>query len=600
MYREEYPRPQFVRDMWMNLNGSWQFAFDDENEGYQKNWNKKGVSLDRVIEVPFAYQTELSGIGDESAHDVVWYKREFTLDESWADKRVLVHFGAVDYRCEVYVNEKLVGMHENGHVSFSFDITRFVSEGVNEICLRVEDPSFDESIPRGKQSWHEKPFGIWYTRTTGIWQTVWLEAVDFSCVCDVKMTSDLDTMNENFDFKVSNEAVGKSLELMIWFKGQLLVKDTMSIFKTEFSRSVNLIKNTIYHHGVHGAKHGWMWSPEVPNLFDVQFKIVDEGQVFDCVTSYFGMRKINTDSGMFMLNNKPYYQKLVLNQGYWRKGLLTAESDADFVKDIELMKAMGFNGCRIHQKVEDPRFLYWADQLGFLVWGECAAFPSWHKDAARRLMSEWHEILERDYNHPSIVCWTPINESWGIEDVLFSKQQQNYAQALYYMIKSVDTTRLVIGNDGWENVTTDIVGVHNYRHGQKHETEKYADFVKNLKDTEGLTTQLTAGRQVFAHGFKHEGQPILLTEFGGIAYDSVHDQGWGYTSVNDEVSFLEDYRRIMEAIYASETLHGFCYTQLSDVQQEINGLLNFDHDPKVPVEKIKEINDLYHSLTIKL
>lgn len=597
MLRQEYPRPQFVRNDWLNLNGTWQFAFDDEKQGYQKKWMDRDTSLDRSIEVPFAFQSELSGIHDESAHDVVWYKRSFDLKKEWMGKKILLHFGAVDYRCEVYVNEQLAGTHENGHVSFCFDITRFITDKDNVLCVRVEDPSFDESIPRGKQSWHEKPFGIWYTRTTGIWQTVWIEAVDESYLCDVKMTSDLDTMSEIFDFKVSDAAIGKTMEISISYGDELLVKDTMLILKQEFSRSINLIHNTVYRHGVHGAKHGWMWSPEVPNLFDVTFKIKAES-VVDEVSSYFGMRKVHAEKGMVFLNNKPYYQKLVLNQGYWRKGLLTAEKDEDYIKDIQLMKAMGFNGCRVHQKVEDPRFYYWADRLGFLVWGECAAFPSWHKEAARRLMSEWHEIIERDYNHPSIIAWTPLNESWGVEDISWSAQQQNYALALYYMIKSKDTTRFVISNDGWEAVKSDLVGVHNYRHGQKEEVQKYSDFISNLKNKEGLITQLTAGHQVFAKGFGHEGQPILLTEFGGIAFDTTSDQGWGYTSVSDEESFLDDYRRIMNAVYASETLHGFCYTQLSDVQQEINGLLTFDHEPKVPVEKIKEINDMYHSLTI--
>ncbi|MBQ7889688.1 MAG: glycoside hydrolase family 2 [Erysipelotrichaceae bacterium] len=598
MYRQEYPRPQFVREDWINLNGSWQFEFDDANAGLDEAW-MKGHEFSKTIEVPFAYQTELSGICDTSAHDVIWYQRLLDIPENWKDKRVLLHFGAVDYRCEVYVNGKLCGTHEGGHTSFEFDITRFLSDCENVLTLRVEDPSFDESIPRGKQTWHKEPFGIWYTRTSGIWQTVWMEAVDHAHLASVKMSSDLDTMSELFEFKVTDACIGKHLELTISFQGEELVSDSMKIYKKEFVRSVNLIHNEIYHHGVHGAKHGWMWSPEVPNLFDVTFRIVDDSQILDEVNSYFGMRKIHTQNGMVFLNNKPYYQKLVLNQGYWRKGLLTAEKDEDFIKDIELMKSMGFNGCRIHQKVEDPRFLYWADHLGFLVWGECAAFPSWHTDASKRLMKEWFEIIERDFNHPSIITWTPINESWGVEDILFSSVQQNYALALYYMIKSMDPTRLVVSNDGWECVKSDIVGVHNYRHGQAYETGKYADFIKNLKTAEGLTTQLTAGRMVFANGFGHEGQPILLTEFGGIAYDSVHEKGWGYTSVTTEEEFLQDYQRIMEAIYASETLHGFCYTQLSDVQQEINGLLNFDHEPKVEVSKIKEINDMWHSLTIK-
>ena len=401
-----------------------------------------------------------------------------------------------------------------------------------------------------------------------------------------------------FDFEVSNYSINKTLEMIISFNNKEISHDFFIIKEVKFSRSIQLIKNRIFEHGFHGRDKSVLWSPEFPNLFDVSFKIIDSNNIYDSVDSYFGFRKIHVEKGKVYLNNKPFYQKLVLNQGYWKDSLLTAPNDSDFVRDIELTKAMGFNGCRIHQKVEDPRFLYWADKLGFIVWGECASFISYDTNAGHRLMNEWYEIVNRDYNHPSIITWTCMNESWGVEDIRINKQQQAYALSLYYFIKSLDTTRLVISNDGWESVTTDICGVHNYAHGQVHEVDKYNKFVEDLMTTDSLEACMSANRYTYALGYKNEGEPYILTEYGGIAY-STKGNGWGYTSVNDEESFIRDYRRIMEAVYASKALQGFCYTQLSDVQQEVNGLLDIDHNPKVDINKIREINDLSYTGVLK-
>ena len=589
MYRKEYPRAQWVRKDWLNLNGTWDFCFDDEN-GYDLN----NVCFDKKIEVPFAYQTPLSGIHDTSCHDVIWYKREFEVPCVWNGKNVILNFGAVDYRCDVYVNNCYVGSHEGGQTAFSFDITKYLNQEKETLVLRVEDPSYDEMIPRGKQTWEESARSIWYTRTSGIWQTVFIEPVDDSSIVSVKYTPNIDNMSVLLDAHVSKASIGKYLEIGVCYEGKEISKDLVYIYEEKFNRSVELFRDKIFKRGTHGAYDCVLWSPEHPNLFDITFKIVSESIVYDEITSYFGMRKIHTENGMVYLNNKPYYQKLVLNQGYWREGLLTAPNDEAFVRDIELIKSMGFNGCRIHQKVEDPRFLYWADKLGFIVWGECGAFISYGNEACRRLQNEWYEIIERDYNHPCIVTWTPINESWGVPEIVRNTQQQAFALSLYYYIKSLDTTRLVVSNDGWESVTTDICGVHNYTHGQKEEVSKYEKFKYDLKTQESLEASMPADRYMYALGFKNQGEPFLLTEYGGIAFDKGSDKGWGYTVVHDEETFLEDYKRIMEAVYASEALHGFCYTQLSDVEQEINGLLTYDREPKCDVNKIKEINDMYH------
>ena len=281
------------------------------------------------------------------------------------------------------------------------------------------------------------------------------------------------------------------------------------------------------------------------------------------------------------------------HQGYWPTGLLTAPSDEDFVKDIEFAKEMGFNGCRKHQKMEDPRFLYWADKLGYIVWGECAAPPMYQPESVYRLMHEWTEIVERDYNHPSIIVWVPINESWGVPHIHCEDQQQ-FSQAMYHYLHSIDETRLVISNDGWEMTKTDICAIHNYMHGQKDEVEKYERYCEMLSTREKLVSYPSTAWQIYAQGFSHQGEPIILTEFGGIGFDVSGEKGWGYTSVQNEEEFLEDYGRIMDAVYASTGLWGYCYTQLADVEQEINGLLTYDRKAKCDLSKIAEINNRYH------
>ncbi|MEH7332381.1 sugar-binding domain-containing protein [Neobacillus drentensis] len=598
--RNEYPRPQLVRKEWVNLNGEWDFAFDDDNVGLKNKWFQIEAPFDKKINVPFAYQTKLSGIEDPSFHDFVWYRRDFTVPQNWKDQRVVLHFGAVDYRAWVYVNGHYAGFHEGGHISFSLDITNLLTWGNETVAVRVEDPSTDETIPRGKQFWVEHSDSIWYTRTTGIWQTVWLEPVSPTSISKLRLTPDIDRGDIIVEFEAEGNFIQKTAEIEISFKGEKVAKDTIELFESYNKRAINLYNRQIFRTSFHHI--GWNWSPENPNLFDIKVTLKDEANqvVLDEVDSYFGMRKVHIENGMVYLNNKPYYQKLVLDQGYWPEGLLTAPTDEDLKRDIELALEMGFNGCRKHQKVEDPRFLYWADKLGFLVWGECAAFPSYSEDAASRLTKEWLEIIERDYNHPSIVAWVPVNESWGVPFIKGNKQQQHHSLAMYHLIHSVDTTRLVISNDGWELTETDICAIHNYNHGSDDEKAKYEAFKDSLATKENLLNSKPANRGIYADGFEHKGEPILLTEFGGIGFKVGEDNGWGYTSVRDESEFIADYHRVMEAVYASKALHGYCYTQLTDVEQEINGLLTYDRKPKCELTKIKEINDIWHSNIVRI
>ncbi|MEH6991836.1 sugar-binding domain-containing protein [Neobacillus drentensis] len=598
-FRPEYPRPQLVRKEWLNLNGEWDFTFDDENVGLREKWFQNEKAFDQKINVPFAYQTKLSGINDPSFHDHVWYRREFSVPKEWNDQKVVLHFGAVDYRAWIYVNGQYAGFHEGGNVSFSLDITDNLTWGNETVVVRVEDPSTDETIPRGKQFWVEKSAAIWYTRTTGIWQTVWLEPVNHTSLSKLRLTPDIDRGDVIVEFDVLGNFIHKKVDVEICFQGEKVAKDTIEVMESYTKRAINIYNRQIFRTNFHHI--GWNWSPENPNLFDIKVTLKEEETqvVLDEVDSYFGMRKVHIENGMVYLNNKPYYQKLVLDQGYWPEGLLTAPSDEDLKKDIELTKEMGFNGCRKHQKVEDPRFLYWADKLGFLVWGECAASPSYSEDAAARLTREWIEIIERDYNHPSLVAWVPVNESWGVPFIKGNKQQQHHSLAMYHLIHSLDTTRLVISNDGWELTDTDICAIHNYNHGTNEEKSKYEFYKESMSTKESILSSKPANRGIYADGFEHRGEPILLTEFGGIGFKVGEESGWGYTSVKNEEEFIKDYRRVMEAVYSSKALHGYCYTQLTDVEQEINGLLSYNREPKCALDKIKEINDMWHSNIVK-
>lgn len=594
--RLEYPRPQFVRKDWQNLNGTWQFEFDDRDIGVAQKWFEADRTLSRAIEVPFAFQTPLGGIHDTGFHDWVWYKRSFRVDPSWQDRRVHLHFGAVDYRAWVYVNGKFAGSHEGGNTPFWFDITDALTWGEEQVTVRVEDPSTDEAIPRGKQFWLEQSAGIWYTRTTGIWQTVWLEPVDPVHLKRVRYIPDIDNGDVAVEIELAGSDAKTALDVEISFGGRTLVQDRIAVQDRMLRRAFNLFGREIFRTGYH--HQGWTWSPERPNLFDIKLTLRHKDRTTDEVTSYFGMRKVHVENGMVYLNNKPYYQKLVLDQGYWPEGLLTAPADDDLRKDIELAKAMGFNGCRKHQKVEDPRFLYWADKIGFIVWGECASSPSYNHDAAARLTKEWIEIVERDFNHPSILVWVPLNESWGIPNVRSDARQQHHSLAMYSLIHSLDPTRLVISNDGWELTRTDICAIHNYNHGMSEETAKYETFRRELSTRAEILQSMPALRGIYANGFGYRGEPILLTEFGGIAYNIGTSSGWGYTFVATEEEFVREYRRVLEAVYESRALHGFCYTQLTDVEQEVNGLLTYDRKPKCDLEAIRQINGMWHPSVI--
>ncbi len=590
--RTEYPRPQFVRRNWINLNGTWRFAFDDEDRGRRERWYRDKTRYNRTIEVPFVFQSDLSGIGEREFHDIVWYQRDFEVERN-QNQRVIIHFGAVDYEADVYVNEGHVCHHTGGHTSFEADITDYLLPGGRQtVSVRVWDSGRDESIPRGKQFWEEKSRGIWYTSSTGIWQTVWLEVVESRHIRELYLTPLYDEGKIKAELEVAALSGALSLDYEISFRKEKVAAGRIEVLSAKVSFVADLFQEHIFRMNYHGES--WAWTPETPNLFDLRLILRDRNEILDEVSSYFGMRKIETKNGMIYLNHMPYYQKLVLDQGYWKEGLLTAPSDRDYEKDIRLAKEMGFNGCRKHQKTEDPRFLYWADMLGYLVWGECAAPAVFNRNSVERLMSEWKDIIRRDYNHPCIVTWVPVNESWGVPDISFDRRQQHFSQALYHYLHTLDPSRPVISNDGWAVTETDIVGIHNYAHGQEGERERQQYFEETLSCRENLIHRNSSPWPVFAEGFSYGGEPIVLTEFGGIAYDVSGERGWGYTSAETEQVFLQEYRRIMEAVCRSKALWGYCYTQLTDVEQEINGLLTYDRKPKCDLAVIREINNRYH------
>lgn len=594
--KNEYPRPQLVREVWQNLNGLWDFTFDDANVGMKEKWYTGLQTEGQQIQVPFVYQAQASGIGDSTSHEVVWYQRKMKCTKQ-EKKRTLLHFGAVDYLADVFINGQHALQHEGGHTSFQVDITDLlVAEEEQLVVVRVYDPQTDESIPRGKQFWEPESRGIWYTNTTGIWQTVWLEEVADTYLEKLRFTPLFDQGKIEIETTLNQVVPETTIHFEITFKGKLVTKATQQMTKQKAVIDLELFQEEIFRHNFHDD--GCTWTPENPNLFDVTITVQVKEEISDRISSYFGMRKIHTENGMTYLNNKPYYQKLILDQGYWPTGLLTAPTDEDFVKDIQLSKEMGFNGCRKHQKVEDPRFLYWADQLGFLVWGECASAPIYNQKAANRLVKEWAEIVERDYNHPSIITWVPLNESWGVPDIHFDRQQQHFSQTMYHYLHAIDTTRLVISNDGWDATETDICAIHNYSHGAKSEPEKYDFFKETLRTKANILKFPSTSRDIYAQGFENQGEPIMVTEFGGVGFDVSNQPGWGYTSVETETEYVADYHRIMEAIFASEVVWGYCYTQLTDVEQEINGILTYDREPKCDLEKIRACNNLYHHFRI--
>ena len=574
--RPEYPQPQFEREQWLTLNGRWEFEFDDKNAGLDEDWAGGNRKFTRTILVPFAFETTKSGIGDTSFHPWVWYRRTFTVPPAWSGRRVLLHFGAVDYRARVWVNGRAAGDHEGGHVPFKFDVTSLLKPGPNTLVVRAEDPPTDRYIPRGKQYWEPKSRGIFYTRTTGIWQPVWLEAAGESYLERVRITPANDGA-VRFDAVIARPAADLEFHATVR-RDNRAVAAAMSTPEEKRATASAFVRSPR------------LWSVESPNLYDVVFELRRGAQVLDRVKSYFGFRNVSIENGRVTVNSRPVYLKFILDQGYWPESTLTPPTDEAIQYDIRLTKEMGFNGARKHQKLEDPRFLYWADRMGLLVSSEMANAYLYDEGYVERFTKEWIEAVERDYNHPSIILWVPINESWGTPN-LRERRQQEHLKALYTLTRSLDPTRLVIDNDGWEHVDmTDLFAIHDYTARGEALREKYKDLGKP-----GYAVPDNA-RLALVPGYDYNGSPIYLSEWGGIAWipegAKVPAESWGYAGVEKSQSAaLNRLGGLFEAIRATPAIIGHCYTQLTDVEQEVNGLLTYDRKPKFDPKEIKRMND---------
>jgi beta-galactosidase/beta-glucuronidase len=574
--RPEHPQPQFQRAAWQSLNGRWEFEFDDANTGLEENWATTARKFGRSIVVPYCFESKLSGIGDPSFHPWIWYRRAFTVPAEWNGRRILLNFGAVDYRARVWVNGQAAGDHEGGHVPFGFDITPLVKPGPNTVTVRAEDPPTDRYIPRGKQYWEPQSRGIFYTRTSGIWQPVWLEAAGASHLKSLRIHPSNDGV-ARFEVMIARPAGDLTLHLAIRDRKEV-VAEAQARAPGERAAVAAMVREPR------------LWSPGSPSLYDVTLELRRGTTVVDRVESYFGFRTVSVDGGRVSLNGRPVYLKFVLDQGYWPDSNLTPPTDEAIQYDIRMTKEMGFNGARKHQKLEDPRFLYWADRLGFLVSSEMANAYLYDEDYAVRFAREWMETLRRDWNHPSIIIWNPINESWGVPNLAEPRQQQ-HLRSLYTLTKSLDPSRLVIDNEGWEHTEmTDLFAVHDYARDEQALGPRWADFGKPGVALPGR------GRHWLVPGAAYNGTPLYLSEFGGIAYipegHKVPESAWGYSGVEKTAeAALERLRGLYRAI-ARAPFAGVCYTQITDVEQEINGLMTYDRKLKFDPKVLREINSL--------
>ena len=564
------------RAEWTSLDGEWDFHIDVK----AAIMGPEQVAWDAKILVPFSPETEASGIAETGFYCAVWYRRSFQAPSLDGGKRLLLHFGAVDYVATVWVNGVWVCEHEGGYTPFTADITDALREGgEQEVIVRAQDDPADLAKPRGKQDWELEPHSIWYPRTTGIWQTVWIEAVPKSYVELVRWVSNLERWEIGVEAHVRGPLTpGSRLRVCMSADGVVLSDDMYSLSAGEIHRRIALSDP-----GIDDFRNHLLWSPTTPKIIDVDIELRDEdGALVDALKSYTALRSIAIQGDRFTLNGRPLSLRLVLDQGYWSETGLTAPDDEALFRDVLLAKNMGFNGIRKHQKIEDPRFLYWADHLGLLVWEEMPSAYRYTQRSVQRLTTEWIEVMNRDSSHPCIVAWVPFNESWGVPNLPESSAQRNYVQALYHLTKTLDPTRPVIGNDGWESVATDIIGIHDYDDKPERMALRYGD--EDL-ETRLLKSERPGGRLLLVGEAVASRQPIVLTEFGGIALTSKEGE-WGYSSAASSADFLKRYQLLMKTVRSLPALAGFCYTQFTDTYQEANGLLFADRRPKASFEAL--------------
>jgi beta-galactosidase/beta-glucuronidase len=580
---ERHPRPQLQRAGWESLDDRWDFALDAEGA-----WSRPGeVSWDYSIEVPFAPETAASGLGVAGYVRSCWYRRVVRIDPPRDGERIVLHFGAVDYTARVWVDRAYAGDHEGGFTPFSFDITDLLGAGdAHEIIVCAEDDPHDMAKPRGKQDWQPEPHAIWYPRTTGIWQTVWLERLPACWIDSLRWTPGVASWDIACEVTTGGKArTDLRLEVKLTVPGgdesQTLAHDVYSVVAGEVHRRIALSDP-----GIDDYRNELLWSPESPTLIDAVLRLLGpDGEVLDEVLSYTALRFIGIEGDHIVLNGRPIQLRLVLDQGYWPQSGMTAPDLDALRRDVELVKAMGFNGVRKHQKIEDPRYLYWADHLGLLVWEEMPSAYRFTKQSIARLAREWMAAVMRDISHPCVVTWVPFNESWGVPDLANHPPQQDFILALYHLTRALDPTRPVVGNDGWESAATDIFGIHDYGQDLVQLQRRYGvdDVLAALRSLR------PGGRRLTLEGHEHAGQPIVLTEFGGIAYapPGQRDGVWGYGVVETAEELAEAYEALLRTVHDLPLLAGFCYTQFADTYREINGLLYADLTPKFPLERME-------------
>ena len=646
-----HPFPQLRRSHWCSLDGPWSFAYDDDETGLERDWPSCGVN-ERTIAVPFPPESERSGVGDTGYHPVVWYSRTLaTADLVRAGRpaqgeRVLLHFGAVDYRASVWIDGQLVGEHEGGHVPFALDITRALPDGGEDALLvvRAEDRPLDAGQPRGKQDWQPEPHNIWYSRTTGIWQSVWLEAVPRTAIAELAWTPSRACDAVELAVTTTRPVpAGSRITARLTIEGHLLAEATARLPETTTAGLTIDLREQV--HGQHYEK--LLWSPEHPRLIGAEVMLasakapltggraatVAPGSVPDVVASYLGLRSVGTRHRRFLLNGRPYYVRAVLEQGFWPDSHLAAPDDGARRDEVALIKRLGFNAARLHQKIEDPRLLYWADRLGLLLWGEMPASYEFTTQSITRLVAEWGAAVRRDRSHPSIITWVPINESWGVQHLAHRPEQRALSRALADLTRAIDPSRPVVSNDGWEHTCSDIISIHDYDADDLAVTLRYAEEDRLEALLAGLGP---AGRSITVQGPVDREAPVMVTEFGGIRYlpdgertdggegaagatngraaassagaggarsaagaeetgtsedweDEEDETTWGYTTADGPEDFEARLRRTFGALQASPHLAGFCYTQLTDTMQEANGLADAYRRPKISAKVIREI-----------
>lgn len=559
--RPEYPNPQFARSSWMNLNGQWQFETDQSRSGRERKLYLADA-LQGEITVPFCPESVLSGVGFKDFLSAVWYRRTVDIPQEKLDGRVFLHFGAVDYEAYVYVNGQPVCEHRGGYVHFQTEITSYVHAGENTIVVCAEDDTRSGLIPSGKQSlWHDSR-GCHYTRTTGIWQTVWLEFTPKTYIRSLRMIPD--AASGTVQLLAQTEGAAK-FTARASFNGQ----DVGSVSCASDGGCIALSLK---------VSQKILWDVGEGNLYDLTLTYGD-----DTVTSYFGLRSVRLDGRKFMLNDRSVFMRLVLDQGFYPDGIYTAKSEDDLVRDIELSMAAGFNGARLHEKVFEPRFLYHCDRMGYLVWGE---FPNWGLDysdpkAAASVIPEWLEAVERDINHPAIIGWCPFNETWDTDG---RKQWDELLRMTYRVTKSVDPTRPCIDTSGNFHVETDIYDTHDYEQDTVVFRDRYA--------------ALTEKHELFDVHHDHCGAqiwdgkaPVFISEYGGIRWAGADAEGWGYGQAPEsEDAFKARYKGLTDVLLDNPCMCGFCYTQLYDVEQELNGLYTYHREPKFDVAFFKAVN----------